>query len=123
VDNHDLQYYLTKNMAPRFQKCISKSECLHMLEVEKGRHFKIPHSKRVCKLCQKSIEDEFHFILVCPPSCKFKKRPLLCFSLFCVRVRVGFEPRKLQKKQKKISTKYIFFIEFSFNCVVNAKVL
>jgi ribosomal protein S4 len=31
--------------------------------------------------------------------------PVLCFSLFCVRVRVGFEPRKLQNKQMKISTK------------------
>jgi hypothetical protein len=37
----------------------------------------------------------------------FLIRPLLCFSLFCVRVRVGFEPRKLQNKQKKNSTKYI----------------
>ena len=38
----------------------------HMLEVEKGRHFKIPHSKRVCRLCKNLIKDEFHFILVCP---------------------------------------------------------
>jgi hypothetical protein len=35
-------------------------------------------------------------------------RPFLCFSLFCSRVPIGVEPRKLQNKQKKISTKYIF---------------
>jgi hypothetical protein len=41
-------------------------------------------------------------------------RSFLCFSLFCVRVQVGFEPRKLQNKQKKISTKYIFSLNFHF---------
>ena len=75
VDNHDLQYYLTKNMEPRFQKCISKIRMSsHMLEVEKGRHFKIPHSKRICRLCKKLIEDEFHFILVCPSYCNLRKK-------------------------------------------------
>jgi hypothetical protein len=27
-------------------------------------------------------------------------KPFLCFSMFCVRVRVGFEPQKLQNKGK-----------------------
>ena len=39
-------------------------------------------------------------------------RPFLCFSLFCVRVRVGFEPLKLQNKQKKIFIEYIFPLTF-----------
>jgi hypothetical protein len=40
---------------------------------------------------------------------KFKIRLFLCFSLFCVRVRVGFEPQTLQNKQKKIYIKDAFY--------------
>jgi uncharacterized membrane protein YciS (DUF1049 family) len=50
-------------------------------------------------------------------------RPLLCFSLFYVRVRVGFEPRKLQNKQRNISIKKKPSMEFSFNHIVIAKFL
>jgi hypothetical protein len=53
-------------------------------------------------------------------------RPFLCFSLFCVRVRVGFghhESCKILKKQRKISMKKGLFMEFSFNRIVIAKVL
>jgi hypothetical protein len=39
----------------------------HDLEIEKGRHNNIPRSERKCKNCNmKQIENEFHFILVCP---------------------------------------------------------
>jgi hypothetical protein len=48
-------------------------------------------------------------------------RLFLCFSLFCVHVRVGFEPQKLQNKQKKMSIKTSFY--GILICVVNAKVL
>jgi hypothetical protein len=34
------------------------------------------------------------------------------FSLFCVRVRVGFEPRKLQNKQRKITINNLFLWNF-----------
>jgi hypothetical protein len=41
-----------------------------------------------------------------------------------VRQQVGFEPRKLQNKQEKISTvKIHLFRVFSFNRVVNTMVL
>jgi hypothetical protein len=44
-------------------------------------------------------------------------RPFLCFSLFSVRVQVGFEPRvTLQNKQKKISIKNpVFLWNFHLN--------
>jgi hypothetical protein len=48
--------------------------------------------------------------------CFYHIRPLLCFSLFCVRVLVGFEPRKLKNKQRKISFKNVFYgIFFNLN--------
>ena len=38
----------------------------HTLNVEKGRQFDISRERRICQVCNSSsIEDEFHFILVC----------------------------------------------------------
>ena len=39
----------------------------HTLNIESGRHFKIDKKDRVCTNCNlHSIENEYHFILVCP---------------------------------------------------------
>ena len=39
----------------------------HMLKVETGRHINVPLNERKCELCNKNdIEDEYHFILICP---------------------------------------------------------
>ena len=39
----------------------------HNLQIESGRHLKIPRPDRKCILCNlNDIEDEFHFVLVCP---------------------------------------------------------
>ena len=35
------------------------------LEIENGRAKGIPNSERICKLCEKEVEDEFHFISEC----------------------------------------------------------
>ena len=37
----------------------------HDLEIERGRYNGIDRSDRICKLCRRSIEDEFHFVLSC----------------------------------------------------------
>ena len=38
----------------------------HVLEIEKGRHHKIPRDKRICRVCHEgAIEDEEHFLLKC----------------------------------------------------------
>ena len=53
----------------------------HNLTIEHGRHTNTPMNNRNCKLCQSDIEDEFHFVLKCPPfhdiKCKYKKKVLL----------------------------------------------
>jgi len=37
------------------------------LEIELGRHKKIPQNERICKQCdQKVVESEYHFIMKCP---------------------------------------------------------
>ena len=38
----------------------------HNLCIESGRHKNIPRDKRFSKTCTSTIEDEYHFILVCP---------------------------------------------------------
>ena len=49
------------------RKAITKIRCSdHVLEIEKGRHLKIPRADRICKLCNKnSIESEVHFLTEC----------------------------------------------------------
>ena len=38
----------------------------HTLMIEKGRHQKIDKSLRFCPFCKNCIEDELHFVMVCP---------------------------------------------------------
>lgn len=35
------------------------------LNIEQGRHRKLPLEKRLCPLCKKDVEDEYHFTLKC----------------------------------------------------------
>ena len=34
-----------------------------ILNIEKGRHLKIPVEQRICPLCKQEIEDEYHFVM------------------------------------------------------------
>ena len=49
------------------RKNIAKLRCSdHALEIEKGRHKKIPREGRLCKVCkEKEIETEDHFLTKC----------------------------------------------------------
>ena len=38
----------------------------HRLNIEVGRHNKIPKNERFCPFCPTLIEDEMHFLLLCP---------------------------------------------------------
>ncbi|XP_078312623.1 uncharacterized protein LOC144619140 [Crassostrea virginica] len=67
VDNFCLQFYLEKSIPKLYKKCITKIRVSsHNLCIESGRHKNIPRDKRFCKTCTSTIEDEYHFILVCP---------------------------------------------------------
>ena len=45
----------------------------HDLEIERGRYQGIKAEERTCKLCKSGVEDEPHFLLICP-SLKKKSR-------------------------------------------------
>ena len=35
------------------------------MEIERGRYNGVARTDRICKLCRRTIEDEFHFVLIC----------------------------------------------------------
>jgi len=51
----------------KFRACmVNFRSSAHCLMIEKGRHHSISSEFRTCPYCEGCIEDEFHFILVCP---------------------------------------------------------
>ena len=54
----------------------------HRLKIEKGRYFNIPKRERKCKFCsQNTLENEYHFLLVCPLYKDFRRKFLKAY--FC----------------------------------------
>ena len=37
----------------------------HSLEIERGRYSGVARTDRICKICQSSTEDEYHFVFIC----------------------------------------------------------
>ena len=81
VDNFCLQYYLVKPIPKLYKKCISKIRLSsHNLLIETGRHKNIPRDQRFCPMCKlqfgqnSDIEDEYHFILICPTYRDLRKK-------------------------------------------------
>ena len=49
----------------------------HKLEIERGRYHNIPRIERKCKLCSlNTIEDEYHFLLLCPKYYELRRKVL-----------------------------------------------
>ena len=64
---YSIQYFLFKFIPVHLRKCITKFRLSsHNLAIETGRYIGTDQSKRTCFSCVDEIEDEYHFILVCP---------------------------------------------------------
>ena len=51
----------------KFRKCMANFRFSgHNLMIEKGRHYSILLEDRNCVYCEECLEDEFHFVLICP---------------------------------------------------------
>ena len=51
----------------KFRSCLANfRSSSHCLSIEIGRHHNIEKEYRTCFYCESLVEDEFHFILVCP---------------------------------------------------------
>ncbi|MEW8545659.1 MAG: reverse transcriptase family protein [Candidatus Thiodiazotropha sp.] len=68
MPNFGLATYLKYNLPLKFRIPLSKLRCsVHNLLVETGRHKNIDYENRICVLCNSAnIEDEFHFVMICP---------------------------------------------------------
>ena len=77
--NHKLNYYkdfkqifcqeiyITAIDISKFRKALAMfRSSSHTLMIERGRHFNISRDFRNCVYCECYIEDEFHFLMVCP---------------------------------------------------------
>ena len=60
--------YLSKVTIRKFRTALSRFRCSsHDLFIETGRYINIIREQRICKLCNFNlIEDEYHFLLICP---------------------------------------------------------
>ena len=67
---HEFKFenYLDYKVDKKLKICLTRFRLSsHDLEIEKGRHFNIPQINRLCTFCNmKTIESEYHFLLICP---------------------------------------------------------
>ena len=65
----NISTYLEKIVNVKYRKAISKIRLSsHNLHIETGRHRQTERNYRKCLFCNlNDIEDEYHFILICPP--------------------------------------------------------
>ena len=66
-----VEMYLSMDISYYSSRILSKLRCSsHCLNVEKGRHQHFDYCLRFCNICLDRncyvVEDEFHFLLVCP---------------------------------------------------------
>ena len=56
------------------RKLLTKFRCSnHNLQIERGRQSNTPNKERICKLCNKQVETEKHFLTYCPKFNKFRE--------------------------------------------------
>ena len=83
----------------------------HQLEIERGRYTNIERNDRKCKQCDMNlVENEFHFILVCPKSRIIKNKYLKRY--FCQWPTINKLQNIFMEKSKRVVTnlaKYIYF--------------
>ena len=66
-ESFEKETYLENVTDFQMRKSITKFRCSdHHLEIEIGRHKKIPEPLRTCKICCHEIENEKHFLCSCP---------------------------------------------------------
>ena len=66
--HRQLQDYLVKNISSKCRQIITKFRVsAHKLSIETGRYDDVSRQRRMCTKCTiRDVEDEFHFILICP---------------------------------------------------------
>uniref|UniRef100_K1QT84 Reverse transcriptase zinc-binding domain-containing protein n=1 Tax=Magallana gigas TaxID=29159 RepID=K1QT84_MAGGI len=76
VDHFCLQVYLKKPIHVKYRKLITRLRLSsHDLKIETGRYENLTRDCRKCESCNLNvIEDEFHFLLICPSLCSLRDK-------------------------------------------------
>ena len=83
-ENLVYEHYLSKNLYKKYCIALSKFRCCnHQLAVESSRYTNIPEQLRFCKFCKENgtetVENEVHFMLICPLYADIRKLHLECY--------------------------------------------
>ena len=71
----DFEAYLDYVTFYKDRKLFTKFRCSnHLLEIEKGRHHNVSKGNRICKMCNKQVETEKHYLLFCPKLNKVREK-------------------------------------------------
>ena len=81
--NFDREDYLNTISEPKYRVALCRFRLSsHDLAIERGRYAGIPANERICKCCNmKVVENEYHFILVCPGYKDIRKKVSLTVLL------------------------------------------
>jgi hypothetical protein len=75
IDGLNLQCYLRKSIPVKFQRCVSKIRLSsHQLAIENSRFSNTIRTNKCCRVCVNTIEDEYHFVLVCPLFAELRRK-------------------------------------------------
>jgi len=76
-----LEPYLEIIKEPKYRNALARLRTSsHDLKIEKGRHHNIQREHKFCENCnQKQIENEYHFLLICPKYMELRKKYLKKF--------------------------------------------
>ena len=67
TQTYEVEKYISAIDVSKFRKSIvNLRSSSHCLMVEKGRHHGISREFRNCPFCEGLLEDEYHFLLICP---------------------------------------------------------
>lgn len=63
---YDHEFYLNFIINRKYRRTIAQFRVsAHDLEIERGWYSGVPRNDSICRLCRRTIEDEFHFVLIC----------------------------------------------------------
>ena len=63
----NFEFYLNIQVNPAYKRTLTAFRIsAHTLMIEQGRHRNLPRDERLCSCNLSYIEDEFHFLLICP---------------------------------------------------------
>ena len=116
----EFENYLNSIQIKKFRIALTKFRLSsHKLEIERGRYHNIPKENRKCKFClMNTIENEYHFLLICPKYSELRKQYLN--SYYCRWPTLNKFDRLLESKDNKTVlklSKFIFFCKSVKNTI------